>query len=286
MAIKIEMLRYFVEVAKTGNLTQAADRLGRTPSALSMMLKQLEEHLGAPLFETDRKSKLTLLGDFVLKESIRDLEQLDRTFTSIQQFARTPSGLIRVAAVPSASTSILPHLITRFQADYPTVSIELSDADSISVMADLTAQKIDFGIISDHAGLKSQGFGCHELAEDRYGILFNKRNPLPKETDWQCLLDRPFVSNHLCETTEIPELKAAVKNSKLRARNTSSLIALVKEGLGITVLPELACRDLSADLGFFIPKPPIYTRKILAFWAPDKVAYVGQKAFLHLLQNY
>ncbi len=286
MAIKIEMLRYFVEVAKCGNLAQAADRLGRTPSAISMMLKQLEEHLGAPLFETDRKSKLTLLGDFVLKESLRDLEQLDRTLTSIQQFARTPSGLIRVAAVPSASTSILPSLIARFQADYPTVSIELSDADSFTVMADLTAQKIDFGIISDHAGLKAQGFGCHELAEDQYGVLFSKQTPISKDDSWQCLLDHPFVSNHLCETTDIPEIKAAVKNAKLRARNTSSLIALVKQGLGITVLPELACRNLSADLDFFIPQSPEYTRKILAFWAPDKVAYVGQRAFLKLIQNY
>lgn len=286
MAIKIEMLRYFVEVAKAGNLAQAADRLGRTPSAISMMLKQLEEHLGAPLFETDRKSKLTLLGNFVLKESIRELEQMDRTFTSIQQFARTPSGLIRVSAVPSASKSILPSLIAQFQVEYPAVSIELSDADSLSVMADLTAQKIDFGIISDHAGLKSQGFGCHELTEDRYGILFNKQDPLPKDAGWECLLDRPFISNDLCETTEISELETAVKNSKLRSRNTSSLKALIKEGLGVTVLPELACRNLSEGLDFFVPRSPIYTRKVLAFWAPDKVAYVGQRAFLKILQNY
>ena len=67
MAIKLEMLRYFVEVAKTGNLSQAAERLGRSPSALSMMLKQFEEHLGAPLFETDRKSNLTLLWGVCVK---------------------------------------------------------------------------------------------------------------------------------------------------------------------------------------------------------------------------
>ena len=46
MAIKIEMLRCFCTVAQTGNLTEAADRLGRTQSAVSMTLKQFESHLG------------------------------------------------------------------------------------------------------------------------------------------------------------------------------------------------------------------------------------------------
>ena len=50
MAIKIEMLRCFVAVAEHGNLNDAANRLGRTPSAVSMSLKQLTDHLGAPLF--------------------------------------------------------------------------------------------------------------------------------------------------------------------------------------------------------------------------------------------
>jgi DNA-binding transcriptional LysR family regulator len=286
MAIKLEMLRYFVEVAKTGNLSQAAERLGRSPSALSMMLKQFEEHLGAPLFETDRKSKLTLLGEFVLKESIRDLEQLDRTFASIQRFAHTPSGHIRVAAVTSASTSILPPIVARFQTDYPDVSVELSDADSLSVMADLRAQKIDFGIVSDHSDLNARGLDHHVMAQDRYGILFRKDDPLPLNADWSCLLDRPFISNRLCDSSSIPELLIAVDNSKLRARTTTSLAALIERGLGVTVLPELACQNLRDTLEFVIPKGPIYTRKILAYWAPEKVAYVGQRAFLELLQKY
>ncbi|MFT5446017.1 MAG: DNA-binding transcriptional LysR family regulator [Gammaproteobacteria bacterium] len=72
LAIKIEMLRCFVAVAQSGKLVDAAEKLGRTPSAVSMMLKQFEQHLGAPLFESERKNRLTALGAFALTEASRD----------------------------------------------------------------------------------------------------------------------------------------------------------------------------------------------------------------------
>lgn len=63
MAIKIEMLRCFATVAQTGNLAEAAAYLGRTQSAVSMTLKQLEENLGQRLFKSDRKNRLTPLAN-------------------------------------------------------------------------------------------------------------------------------------------------------------------------------------------------------------------------------
>ena len=56
MSIKLEMLRVFRVVAEFGTLAAASRNLGRTPSAISMTLSQLEDQIGAPLFETDRKT--------------------------------------------------------------------------------------------------------------------------------------------------------------------------------------------------------------------------------------
>ena len=99
MAIKIEMLRAFAIVAQTGNLAEAATRLGRTPSAVSMTLKSLEDHLGQRLFETDRKNRLTPLGDYVLEQAQAELRQFDGTLRAIEAYASSPKGLLRVAAV-------------------------------------------------------------------------------------------------------------------------------------------------------------------------------------------
>ena len=83
MTIKIEMLRCFVIVAELGNISDAGERLGRTPSAISMTLKQLEENLGSPLFESDRKNRLTALGRFTLTEARREVDNFTRCIETI-----------------------------------------------------------------------------------------------------------------------------------------------------------------------------------------------------------
>ena len=77
MSIKLEMLRTFRIVAEQGSLTAASSLLARTPSAVSMTLAQLEDHIGAPLFETDRKNRLTPLGHKI-HESSKDLIEASR----------------------------------------------------------------------------------------------------------------------------------------------------------------------------------------------------------------
>ncbi|HDZ72252.1 MAG TPA: LysR family transcriptional regulator [Aurantimonas coralicida] len=68
------MSRCFTPVARSGSLAAAAETLGRTPSAASMMLKQFGDNLRSPLFETERKSKLTVLDNFALGEAIREMD--------------------------------------------------------------------------------------------------------------------------------------------------------------------------------------------------------------------
>jgi DNA-binding transcriptional LysR family regulator len=77
MAIKIEMLRCFTTVARHGSLSDAAEALDRTPSAVSMMLKQFEDHIGAPLFETARKSRLTPIGALIFEEARREVTHFE-----------------------------------------------------------------------------------------------------------------------------------------------------------------------------------------------------------------
>ena len=111
MTIKLDMLRTFRVVAEKGTLSAASDALGRTASAISMTLSQLEEDVGAPLFETDRKNRLTPLGLLVLEESGRATDAFQRSTDAIRRHALSTAGTVRIVAVPSATITVLPQAI-------------------------------------------------------------------------------------------------------------------------------------------------------------------------------
>lgn len=101
--LKLETLRVFVNVAEVGNIREAAERMGRTPSAVSMSLAQIEDQIGARLFESDRKNKLTALGKFVLETARPQIEGYDRTVGMIHAFANNRIGHLTLASIPSVS---------------------------------------------------------------------------------------------------------------------------------------------------------------------------------------
>ncbi|QGG80439.1 LysR family transcriptional regulator [Litorivicinus lipolyticus] len=77
--MKLESFRVFIAVADAQSLVLAAKQLNKTPSGLSMALKNLETQIGAPLFASERKNQLTALGQWVLTRARHDVAQFDAT---------------------------------------------------------------------------------------------------------------------------------------------------------------------------------------------------------------
>ena len=248
--IKTEMLRVFVEVARAGNLVSAAETLGRAPSAVSMTLKQLEAHLGQPLFESERKSRLTALGTYVFEMSNRELAHFDRTITALTDFASARRGEVRIAVVPSFAMTILPELILEFTAASPNVRLDIHDMDSASIRHELDRERIDLGIVSD--AREGSDIQFHELMSDRFGVVMRSDHPLAKrkQISLQALSNVPLIANPLSEAIKDGELQAALADTHLRVHNTTTLLAMIRAGLGITLLPELVCRQADAQIAF------------------------------------
>ncbi len=241
MTLKIEMLRGFVAVARTGNLTDAAVVLKRTPSAVSMMLKQLELHLGEPLFETDRKNKLTALGEFVFEQSQQELQHFDNTVRAIENFADASMGHVRIATVPSVAGTIIPRVLSRNTKAYEEVRVELRDMDSKSVLHELSRGRIDIGI----ATLRGNGSGLHSqlLLTDWFGVLLTPDHPLASDTgsiDWDALENEQLIANSLSESIPGLEAEKLHAGSRFSAHNITSILGMVRAGIGVTLLPEMA----------------------------------------------
>lgn len=231
----------FVAVADAGGLAAAGERVGRTPAALSLTLKQIESDLGGALFEGERKGRLTPLGAYVLSQARRALMECDGAFASIRQYAHGESGFASVAAVPSAAIRLLPMAVKRVRVQRPQLRIELRDIDSAAVCETVLNGGVDFGIATlPDADL---GLAAERLVEDPFVVVCKPSHPLARRkrpVNWEDIDPAEFISNGLCARIRSAEAQALDARASLNVRNTISLLHFVEQGFGVTLLPTLA----------------------------------------------
>lgn len=283
MSVKLEMLRVFRVVAERGTLASAAHELSRTPSAVSMMLAQLEDQIGAPLFETDRKSRLTPLGELVLEESRRATDIFSKSMEAIRRHAISTAGIVRIAAVPSATVTLLPAVIEVFRKTHPDVRIEISDVDTAAVRRRVWRDEADIGILSARLGDVSEG---ELISSDDLGIVCALDGPVHaahqvKEgrSDWALLQHEPLIANPLCLLVDDPLIETLMAASTLEARNTTAILSFVRRGFGASILPYDAVRSQSDGVEFFVPSNPLSRRELRKIRQDDNYQSAPVEAF-------
>lgn len=247
--IRIEALRTFVEVADHGNIKDAAEKLCRTQSALSMTLKQIEDRLGCPLFETDRKHSLTDMGRYLYDTSVILLRDYDRAMELVVARAEARSGRLRLASVPSVAAVLVPQILRDFIASRPDVEIELVDTDSADVRALVETGQADLGVASD--GPRPDGLEFDPLFSDPFYLVCRADSPLaghPGPLPWDALSTETVILNEAARGLPSAAFRNLAATARLSVRNVTSLVAMVQSGMGVTLLPALATVNLPAAL--------------------------------------
>jgi DNA-binding transcriptional LysR family regulator len=123
--ITFRQLRVFTEVAQQGSVVRAAVALHLTPPAVSMQLKEIEGHVGLPLFDRrGRQLSLSTAGEYFLVHARRLLAQLKEADDAMARFKRLERGLLTIGMVATASYFV-PQLLARFHEEHPGVDVRL-----------------------------------------------------------------------------------------------------------------------------------------------------------------
>lgn len=262
MAIKYEALRTFVAVARAGELQLAANNLARTPSAVSMSLKQLGEELGVALFETDRKAKLTRAGEAVLAEAERAVRSFEHSLDAIRHASQSDAGFLRIAAVPSIATTLLPVAIRDVLKANAHLRLEIRDLDSRAIVREILEEGIDLGIAT--SGNARQGIAIEHLFEDRFEAVLPSSHVLARRAalNLQDLRAETFIGNGLCDLIETAEIQELMSASTLFVHSTASLLAMVREGVGVSILPKTAARQSRGGVTFVPIEGANFTRRV------------------------
>jgi DNA-binding transcriptional LysR family regulator len=279
--IKLEYLRVFATVAETQALSEAAERLGRTPSAISMTLKQIEESLGGPLFEGERKVALTPLGAFALHHARRAVAEHDAATAAIYRFAHGQEGEVRIAAVPSAATRLLPNAVAQLHRMRPGVQINLRDIDSTAVVRAVEDKSVEIGIASPTA--MPTRLAMDLLLEDPFSLLCREDHPIARQgrpAKWSDIDPSEFIANGLCANITVAEVAELAGQAPLMVHNVSSLVAFVSAGYGVTLLPKLAISPGSGDLRAVPLEAVGVSRKLYSITRSDETLAPSASALL------
>jgi LysR family carnitine catabolism transcriptional activator len=236
----LQTLRIFVAVVEGGGIRGAAERLSRTASAVSMSLKQLEQDVGAPLFEGERKTALTPLGRLVLAEGRDVLQHFERSRAAIYAMAGNERTRAEIACIPSVAVNFLPDIVRQLATLKPAVHLHARDMDSRSVRDAVSAGVVDVGVGSFSE--QAPGLSFAPLYSDRLALLCRSDSPLASLQGplcWRDLAGQPFLAHGGYGSIDDPEFFALEERAHVHLPNVMSLFALVKAGAGVTILPRL-----------------------------------------------
>ncbi|MCK0196240.1 LysR family transcriptional regulator [Ancylobacter sp. 6x-1] len=243
--ISLTGLRTFVAVVETGGIRPAAHRLNRTPSAVSMTLKQLEADIGGALFLAERKAALSQLGYRVLDEAQALLAHYERSCAALRAFAANQVGRCDVASVPSVATTFLPAAIARLRTDAPDLQVSLRDMDSAAVIDAVDNGRVEIGFCV--LNQPRQGIAFTPLLRETLELVCRADHPLARQggaVAWPALTGETFIVNGSMAGLSPPHAATT-----LEARNVASILAMIRAGLGVSILPRL-CRPADAEIAF------------------------------------
>ena len=242
----IEKYETLARVVELGSLTKAAESLGCTQSAVSHSINNLEEELGFAVITRSRAGvKLTADGERIMP-SVRGIlnyeEQLKQTASAIRGL---DSGTVRIGAFTSVAVHWLPGVIKEFQRDYPNVDIKLLNGDYFDVEKWINDGSIDLGFVNMPNHLSCE---CIALMEDRLLAILPKDHKFasyPKfplvECEKEAFITLLETSNH--DARRALDAAGIKPNIKFSTKDDYAIIAMVEQGLGISIMPELLLKN-------------------------------------------
>ncbi|SNY94406.1 transcriptional regulator, LysR family [Cohaesibacter sp. ES.047] len=244
MQPSFRQIRAFLAVASHMKFVRAAEELHISQPALTVQISQLEEALSIKLFNRNRREvSLTPAGQNLLpmfERIVADLEEVMAASTEIHHARR---GVVRIAALPSVTSRIVPYAMARFRQTHPNIQIKVKDVVAETIVELVKDDKVDFGIgtrLTPDSEIKVENFITDDVC-----AFFQDGHPLQ---------DGPPVLK-LSDCTAYP-LVLTGKNSSVRvlfersmaregaevdiaseANYMSTALGMVSAGLGVAILP-------------------------------------------------
>ncbi len=278
----IVQLRTFIAVVDARSFSIAADRLVMSQSAVSHAIAALERELGGPLLERGpgRPAEMTELGRLVEPEARALIDRAERIETTAGSYVGLERGRLRIASIASIASRELPALLARFRARHPRIEVAVLEGADWEIHDWLVGGVADIGFLATPLdGLWTAPF----VADPFLALLRDDHRLAGREVIAPADFDgEPYITTTSgCEPLILRWFGDRPPRIEYEVRGIETMIAFVREGLGISVVPELALPDDVAGLALRPLDPPA-TREVVVARQLDREPTPGVAAFLRL----
>lgn len=253
--IDIQPLLILREIDRTGSLTQAADQLNLTQSAVSHAIRRFEERHRVRLWEREgRKLRLTLTGEYLLGLAMRILPQLEHGAVVLEDYARGRRGAIRVGMECHPCQDWLMRVVDPFLAEWPDVDLDVTTAFQFGGLAALLSHEIDLLVTPDpveRPGLEYTPVFDYELvlAVAETHPLARKRRVEPEDLTGETLITYPVSRERLDIYTRFLVPAHVLPRRHRTVETTDLMLRLVASGRAVSATPDWLLREVKGVTG-------------------------------------
>ncbi|WP_376870251.1 LysR substrate-binding domain-containing protein [Albirhodobacter sp. R86504] len=269
----LRQLRFLTAVADTLNFSRAAEMCFVTQPTLSAGIKELEDQLGVSLIERTRRSvMMTPLGNEITARARRLLLDAAEIETLARAHRNPFEGDLKLGAIPTIGPYLLPPALPAIRAAFPDLRVYLREEMTESLIEGLNAGRLDLILIA--LPFETGALETLALFDDGYQLASPATWPMPHgaealtQSGQLMLLEKGHCLQRHALAAYPGRIFAA--QDSFAATSLTTLIAMVSEGLGITLLPNLAIKAgvVGAQNVQLSPLPDACPRHVVLAWRP------------------
>ena len=264
--MEIRVLRYFLEIARAGNMSRAANTLHVSQPTLSKQIKDLELELGKKLFHRGSASlSLTDEGMLLRKRAEDILDMVDKTTSEFKSLDNITGGEVHIGCAESCLIKYLARTIKKFRKNYPLFRYHLTSGNTEQVTGRLDKGLIDFAVIVEPPNLEKYNY--LEIPEaNTWGLIMRKEDPLVEKAHirFEDLVGLELICSEQGMKFDIARW-CGEKSDTLNLTGTLNLAyngsVFVKEGLGYMLsFDQLVDTGAESELCFRPLEPRLETK--------------------------
>jgi len=244
--VSLKQLKYFAAVAKFGHFGKAAELCSVTQPALSMQVQELEKFLGVQLLERGRSGvMLTESGKEVAQRAARVLADVRDIVDLARRRGDVLSGPLGLGVIPSVAPYILPQLLPSIRDSFPDLDLHIRESQTQTLVTELLDGQLDVLLLAlpvEHPEIETiRLFDDHFLLAMAASHRMSNRvkaTPDLLEEDRLLLLEEGHCMRD--QALAFCSLRRIENINTFGASSLSTLVQMVANGLGMTLLPELA----------------------------------------------